>query len=69
VQKFSVLIPQDQAPGAVTVKLLGKRRVSDASFDLLVVKSPDLEVDLYVDASHRLVRLQVPGSDAEIIRE
>jgi hypothetical protein len=68
-QKFSVLIPQDQAPGTVTVESLGKRTIAGASLDLLEVKSPDLQVDLYVDGAHRLIRLRVPGSAAEVVRE
>jgi hypothetical protein len=68
-QQFSVLIPQDQAPGTVTVQSMGKRSIAGATFDLLTVKSPDLEVDLYVDAARRLMLLRVPGSGAEIARE
>lgn len=68
-QKFSVLIPQDQAPGTVTVESSGKRRINGKRLDLLVVKSPDLEVDLYVDAAHRLMLLRAPGSGAEVVRE
>lgn len=68
-QKFSVLIPQDQAPGTITVQSSGKRRIHGERLDLLVVKSPDLEVDLYVNATHRLMLVRAPGSGAEVIRE
>ncbi|HVB33000.1 MAG TPA: hypothetical protein VNJ52_01300 [Patescibacteria group bacterium] len=68
-QKFSVLIPQDQVPGTVTVESRGKRRVAGTTLDLLAVKSPDLEVDLYVDAARRPMILRVPGSGAEIVRQ
>lgn len=68
-QKFSVLIPQDQTPGTITVESEGRRRIHGAQLNLLVAKSPDLEVDLYVDSAHRLDRLEVPSSSAEIVRE
>lgn len=68
-QKFSVLIPQDVTPGTVTVESLGKRSIDGASLDLLTVKAPDLEVDLYLDATHRLIRMEVPASAAEVVRE
>ncbi len=68
-QKFSVLIPQDQTPGTVTVEAMGRRRIAGAALEWLRVRSPDLEVDLYLDAAHRLMRIVVPGSSAEIVRE
>lgn len=68
-QKFSVLIPQDQTPGTITAQSMGKRSAAGKRLDLLVVKSPDLEVDLYVDSAGRLMLLKVPGSGAEVIRE
>ena len=68
-QKFSVLIPQDQTPGTITVQALGPHPIDGAVLDLLQVKSPGLEVELYVDTSHRLIRLRVPGSGAEAVRE
>jgi hypothetical protein len=63
-QQFAVLIPQDEVPGTVTVQA-----VPGAKTHLLVVHTTDLEVDLYLDSSLRLVRLEVPGSGAEVVRE
>jgi len=36
---------------------------------LLTVKSPDLEVDLYLDAARRLRVMRVPSAGAEVVRE
>ncbi len=68
-QKFSVLIPQDQTPGTITARAMGRRRIAGATFEWLRVESPNLEVDLYLNAAHRLMRIVVPGSSAEIVRE
>ncbi len=63
-QQFAVLIPQDELPGTVTVQA-----VAAGNTRQLVVHSTDLEINLYLDSSLRLVRLDVPGSGAEIVRE
>jgi hypothetical protein len=67
-QTFSVLVPQDMAPGTVTVESLGKQDVGGAKLDELRVKTEDLELDLYLDGQ-KLVRIVAPASNAEIIRE
>jgi hypothetical protein len=64
-QTFHVLIPQDLTPGSVTVKL----QDSSGQLSELVVKSPDLEIHLLCDSNHRLIRLEVPSSNAVIDRE
>jgi hypothetical protein len=68
-QTFPVLIPQDQLPGTITVESLGSQSVEGAALEQLRVHSADLEIDLYVDSVHRLTRLEVPSSKAEVIRE
>jgi hypothetical protein len=68
-QKFSVLIPQDQTPGTIAVQAMGRRKIAGETLEWLRVESPDLEVDLYLDAAHRLMRIVVPGSHAEIVRD
>jgi hypothetical protein len=68
VQTFSVLVPQEMTPGAVTVASLGKQDVNGKQMDELQVKTEDIELDLYLD-NGRLVRIAVPSSNAEIVRE
>jgi len=68
-QTFRVLIPQEQIPGAITVEWAGPQEIGVARFDLLRVRSTDLEIELYFDANHRLVRLAVPSSKVEVVRE
>jgi len=68
-QTFSVLVPQEMTPGSVTVESLGEITAGSAKFEELRVKTADLEVDLYLDSSHRLMRLVAPASNAEVVRE
>jgi hypothetical protein len=68
-QKFSYLIPQDQTSGTITVQELGPHPIDGAVLELLRVRNAEVEADLYVDDSHRLVRLRIPGSGIEAVRE
>jgi hypothetical protein len=68
-QTFPVLIPQDMTPGSITVESAGPQMVDGSPLDLLRAHTPDLELNLYLDASHRLIRLSVPASKAEVRRE
>jgi hypothetical protein len=67
-QTFSVLVPQELAPGTVTVESLGNQNVDGKNLEELRVLTEDLEVDMYMDGP-RLVRMVAPSSNAEIIRE
>lgn len=67
-QTFSVLVPQEMTPGTVTVDSVGKQDVDGKKLEELVVKSEDIELDLYVDGP-RLMRIVVPSANAEIDRE
>lgn len=68
-QVFPVLIPQDMTPGSISVESIGPQQVDSAKYETLRVSSPDLEILLYLDAGHRLMRVDVPASKATIERE
>lgn len=68
-QSFPVLIPQDITPGMIEVDATGKETIDGASYETLKLTTPDLEVTLYLDQSHRLMRLAVPGSKVVVVRE
>jgi hypothetical protein len=68
-QTFAVLIPQDQLPGSVTVEYIGEQNIGGARLEALRMKSADLEAFLYVDNNRRLMRIAVPDSKAEVVRE
>jgi hypothetical protein len=69
LQTFPVLVPQELTPGSVTVESLGEQSVSGGKkLEELVVKTEDLEVDLFVDGA-RLERIVAPSTNAEIIRQ
>jgi hypothetical protein len=63
------VIPQDMVPGTISVESLGPQQAGNSKLEGLKVSSPDLEIMLYVDASHRMMRLEVPSSNVTIERE
>jgi len=68
-QTFPVVIPQDMVPGTISVESLGAQQAGNSKLEALKVSSPDLEIMLYVDANHRMMRLEVPSSNVTIERE
>ena len=69
LQTFSVLVPQAMTPGSVTVESLGEQNSnSGKKLEELVVKTEDLEVDLFLDGA-RLERIVAPSTNAEIVRQ
>jgi len=68
LQTFPVLIPQELTPGSISIESVGAQEVKGAKLEILRVKSPDLEIDLYLNGG-RMVRITVPSANAEIIRE
>jgi hypothetical protein len=68
-QSFPVLVPQELLPGTITVVGVGSLTGEGKSYDGLKVTTSDLEVLLYLDSNHRLMRLEVPSSKAAVIRE
>ncbi len=68
-QTFPVLIPQDMVPGSISVESLGPREAGGGKYEVLRVSSPDLEIMLYVDTNHRMMRLEAPSSNVVIDRE
>jgi hypothetical protein len=69
VQTFPVLIPQELTPGSITVEANGDVTAGGKSYEGLKVTTSDLEVQLYLDSDHRLMRLEVPSAKVSIVRE
>jgi hypothetical protein len=67
-QTFSVLVPQELTPGTVTVESMGTQDVDGKKLEELSVKTEDLEINLLLDGQ-RLMRIQAPASNAEIVRQ
>ncbi len=67
-QTYPVLIPQDTTPGTILVEYGGPRVIEGVKLEMLRVRSADLEIELYCDGA-RLVRVSVPSSKVEIVRE
>src|SRR5579871_3246432 len=68
-QTFPVLIPQELTPGTITVDWLGAVSAEGKSYEGLKVETADLQVTLYLDANHKLVRLEVPAAQVVVVRE
>jgi hypothetical protein len=68
-QTFPVLIPQDLTPGSITVDSAGAQTIEGKSYTGLRVSTADLEVLVFLDASHRLMRLEVPSAKVTVVRE
>lgn len=68
-QTFSVVIPQDMVPGTISVESLGPQQAGNGKYEAVRVSSPDLEIMIYLDANHRMMRLEVPSSNVVIERE
>jgi hypothetical protein len=69
VQQLPVLIPQDLTPGTISVEATGTAASGGKSYDGLRVTTSDLEIHLFLDASHRLMRLEVPSAKVAVVRE
>jgi hypothetical protein len=68
-QTFSVLIPQELMPGTVAAEATGSATIDGKSYEGFRVTTSDLEVDLYLDSAHRLMRLEVPAAKVSVIRD
>ena len=68
-QSLPVLIPQELTPGSISVESTGSTTANGKSYEGLRVSTSDLEVQLYLDANHRLMRLEVPAAKVSVIRE
>jgi hypothetical protein len=68
-QNFSVLIPQELTPGTITVTASGDISLGGKSYEGLKVVTSDLEVVLYLDNNHRLMRIEVPSAKVAVVRQ
>jgi hypothetical protein len=68
-QNLPVIVPQELTPGSITVESAGSLSTGGKSYDGLRVTTSDLEVLLYLDSSHRLMRLEVPSAKVAVVRD
>jgi hypothetical protein len=69
VQTFPVLIPQELTPGSINVQSTGSATAGGKTYEGLKVNTPDLEILLLLDSSHRLMRLEVPDAKVSVVRD
>ena len=68
-QHLPVLIPQDMTPGTITLEATGSATSGGKSYEGLRVTTSDLEIDLLLDANHKLMRLEVPAAKVTVARD
>ena len=68
-QTLPVLIPQELTPGSVNVDATGSVTANGKSYDGLSVTTSDLQVLLFLDSNHRLMRLEVPAAKVAVSRD
>jgi hypothetical protein len=68
-QTFPVFIPQELMPGTITAEATGSASIDGKSYEGFRVSTSDLEVDLFLDSSHRLMRLEVPAAKVSVLRD
>lgn len=68
-QTFPVFIPQELMPGTITAESTGSANVEGKAYEGFRVSTADLEVDLFLDSSHRLMRLEVPSAKVSVTRD
>jgi hypothetical protein len=68
-QIFPVLIPQELTPGTISVESTGTATSGGKSYESLKATTADLEILLYLDSGHKLMRLEVPSAKVAVVRE
>jgi hypothetical protein len=68
-QTFPVLIPQELTPGTISVEFTGNATAGGKSYESLKASTSDIEIQLYLDSAHKLMRLEVPASKVAVVRE
>jgi hypothetical protein len=69
-QTLPVIIPQELTPGSVSVEPAGPTVAGDGKFyDTLRVSTSDLQVLLFLDSNHRLMRIEVASAKVAVVRE
>lgn len=68
-QTFPVLIPQELTPGTISVDSTGAATSEGKSYEGLKATTADLEILLYLDSAHKLIRLEVPSAKVAVVRE
>ena len=68
-QTFPVFVPQELMPGTITTESTGSASIDGKPYEGFRVSTTDLEVDLYLDSNHRLMRLEVPAAKVSVVRD
>jgi hypothetical protein len=61
--------PLELTPGTISVKSTDTATAGGKSYEALKATTGDLEILLYLDSAHRLIRLEVPSAKVAVVRE
>jgi hypothetical protein len=61
--------PLELTPGTIAVESTGTASAGGKSYETLKTNTSDLEILLYLDPSHKLIRLEVPSAKVAVVRE
>ena len=61
--------PLELTPGAIFVESTGTASSGGKSYEALKATTADLEILLYLDSSHKLIRLEVASAKVAVVRE
>jgi len=61
--------PPELAPGAISVEATGTASAAGKSYEGLKAATSDIEILLYLDSAHRLIRLEVPSAKVAVVGE
>jgi len=56
-------------PGTISVESTGTATAGGKSHEALKAATSDLEILLYLDSSHKLIRIEVPSAKVAVVRE
>jgi hypothetical protein len=59
--------PQELTPGTISLESTGTATPGGKSYESL--KATDIGIHLYLDSTHRLIRLEVPSTKVAVVRE
>jgi len=55
--------------GMITLEATGSASANGKTYEGLRVSTSDLEIDLLLDANHKLMRLEVPSAKVSVVRD
>jgi hypothetical protein len=72
-ENFGVLIPAEQMSLSIKVEFVGREKIAlhgkEVELSRFNMKSDASETNLWLDSNHKLVRILIPSTNTEVVRE